>query len=77
MDWLTHVPDGVKPIEMRNDEYIPFLFFIRKSTYMTMFEVAYMWMDHDTFNNMVHKLLDIHEIYQHEFVFMSKNGMVV
>lgn len=76
MDWLNHMPTGKKPIDTPNDVWIPFLFFVRKSAYMTMFDVAYTWFGHDKFKKKIYELIDMDEIYQHEMLYMTNNNMI-
>ena len=74
--WLAHVPAGPKPADVPNDEWIPFLHFLRKSCYNTMFDVAYDWMGHDAFVRVVHGLIDMGAVHQHEMLYMAKNCMI-
>ena len=74
MAWLTHVPNQHQPEDVDNDEWIPFLFLVRNGCYNTMFDVAYDWLGHESFNKLVIPL--VHEIHQHELLYMAKNDMI-
>ncbi len=75
--WLAHRPDpALKPPDMPNDQWIPFLFFVRNSCYRTMFDVAYDWMGHDAFAGRVRELIAMNEIYPGEMLYMTNNNML-
>ena len=74
--WLAHRP--VKPADpdVRNDAWIPFLFFVRRACCMTMFDLAYDWMGHDAFVGRVRELIAMDEIYPNEMLYMTRNDML-
>ncbi len=74
--WLVHAPVGTKPLDVCQDEWLPFLFFVRRSCCLTMFDVAFDWLGLDAFDRMARGLIDAGEIYEHEMLYMTKNDMI-
>ena len=65
--WLLHVPTGGKRNDVPNDEWVPVLFFLRRSCYNTVFNVAYTWIGHDAFAKHMHRFIGS---------YMAKNDMI-